>query len=212
MYVLYYEPSTASLAVHWMLLELGAPFELRRVDFAAGAQRSAEYLALNPNGHVPTLLIDGRPYTEVAALLQILAERHPEGGFDTPPGDPARADHLQLLLHLANTLQPAFRAWFYPHEPAGPEQTEAARAAARPRIEAAWARMEARFADGRTYALGDRVRAPDLLLTMLARWSRGMPRPATDHPRLRAYLDRMRARPALREVHRREALTDWIDD
>jgi glutathione S-transferase len=60
-YVLYYMPGTASTAVHWMLLEIGVPFDLRKVDFAQGAQRSPEYLALNPQGRVPTLLISGRP-------------------------------------------------------------------------------------------------------------------------------------------------------
>lgn len=210
MYVLYYSPGAASLAVHWMLLELGVPFEAVRTDIDAGAQKRPEYLALNPQGLLPTLVVDGAPRTEAAALLLLLAERHTEAGFGVAPSDPDRAEYLQWTLHLANTLMPAFRVWFYPHEAAGPEHAEAAKAQARLRIEAVFDRLEAQLADGRSFVLGDRMTAPDFLAAMLCRWSRYMPRPATEWPHLSAYVARMRARPALREVHAREGLTDWI--
>ncbi len=211
MYTLYYAPSTAALAVHWMLIELGVPFDLVEIDLAAGEQRSAAYLAVNPSGHVPALIVDGRPRAECAALLMLLAERHPEAGLAPAPGAPERADYLQWMIYFANTLQPAFRAWFYPDEPAGPEQADAAMAHARPRIKAAFARLDRWFADGRAYLLGERLSAADFLATMLARWSRNMPKPATEWPHLGGYVDRMRAMPSLREVHAREGLTDWID-
>ena len=54
MYILYYSPGTASMAVHQALLEIGVPHELRKLDLDANAQKSAEYLRLNPNGTVPT--------------------------------------------------------------------------------------------------------------------------------------------------------------
>jgi len=60
-YILYYSPGAASLAVHWMLIEIGVPFELRLVDIDAGAQREPDYLRLNPSGRVPTLVIEGCP-------------------------------------------------------------------------------------------------------------------------------------------------------
>lgn len=69
-----------------------------------------------------------------------------------------------------------------------------------------------RFADGRAHLLGERASVADLLLVMLARWSRNLPGPATDRPHLRPYLDRMRAWPSLKAVHAREGLSDWIDD
>jgi glutathione S-transferase len=53
MYTLYYSPSTASTAVHWMLIELEVPFDLVLVDIAAKAHKSPEFLRINPNGHVP---------------------------------------------------------------------------------------------------------------------------------------------------------------
>ena len=102
MYTLYYAPGRAGLAVHWMLIELGVPFQARLVGFAAKAHKSADYLRLNPDGMVPTLVIDGRPYAESAALALMLAERHPEGGLDVPPGAPERGDYLQWMLYFAN--------------------------------------------------------------------------------------------------------------
>ena len=102
MYTLYYAPGRAGLAVHWMLIELGVPFQARLVGFAAKAHKSADYLRLNPDGMVPTLVIDGRPYAESAALALMLAERHPEGGLDVAPGAPERGDYLQWMLYFAN--------------------------------------------------------------------------------------------------------------
>ena len=212
MYQLYYSPGTASLAVHWMLMEIGAPFELVLTDTATGAQKRPDYLKLNPSGVVPTLIVDGAPVCEVAAILMLLAERHAEAGFAPPAGAPGRAAYLQWMVYLANTVMPAFRAWFYPHEPAGEEGAEAVTAVSRTRLEAIWDRIDARLArqDG-PYMLGQGLSAVDFLATMLMRWSRNMPRPATDWPHIARYLARMRAMPSLREVHAREGLTDWID-
>lgn len=209
-YTLYYSPGAASLAVHWMLIELGVPFALKLTDIETGAQKDADYLKLNPAGRVPTLVLDGRPHAEVAALLMLLAEREGAGRFDVPPGAAERADYLQRMIFLANTVQPAFRAWYYPHEPAGPDQVEAAQAAAAGVLDAAFTQMDATLADGRLWMLGERMTALDFLAVMLCRWSRNLPRPATDWPRLRAYIDRARALPSLQEVHRREGLSDWI--
>lgn len=211
MYTLYYSPGTASLAVHWMLIHLEVPFALALVDFGTQAQRSPEYLKVNPAGRVPALIVDGKPHAECAALLMLLAERHPEAHLDVPAGSAERADYLQGFFFLANTLQPAFRAWFYAPEVAGPANVEAVRNHAREKIEAAFARFDDQFADGRDFVTGNRMTAVDFLLTMLTRWSRNMPQPATQWPHLLPYINRMRGLPSLREVHAREHLTDWIN-
>lgn len=210
MYTLYGSPSTAGTAIHWLLLELGVPFEARLLDFDKGEHKTAEYLALNPDGVVPTLIVDGAPVTQMAGIATLLAERHPEAGFAPLVGSPERAEYLSWTLWLANSFQPHFRAWFYPHEPAGGAAQEAVKQAARASIEAGLARLDARLAD-RDYMVGDRFSTVDLLATILCRWSRNMPKPATEWPNLKRYLDRIRQRPALREVHAREGLTDWID-
>ncbi len=119
MYTLYYSPGAASFAVHWMLIHIGAPFELVRIDLASKQQHSAQYLALNPNGHVPTMIVDGSPAAECGALLMALSERYPEAGLSRKIDDGDRMEYLQTMFYLANTLQPAFRNWFYPDEAAG---------------------------------------------------------------------------------------------
>ena len=212
MHQLYYSPGTASLAVHWMLMEIGAPFELVLTDTATGAQKHPDYLKLNPSGVVPTLIVDGAPVCEVAAILMLLAERHAEAGLAPAAGAPGRAAYLQWMVYLANTVMPAFRVWFYPHEPAGEAGTDAATAVSRERLEAIWDRVDAHLAaQAGPYMLGERLSTVDFLATMLMRWSRNMPKPATAWPNIARYLARMRAMPSLREVHAREGLTDWID-
>jgi glutathione S-transferase len=209
MYVLYGSPGTASMAVHLALLELDVPYEWRTVDLEARAHKSAEYLRLNPNGQVPTLIVDGQPYAECAALLLLLGERHPQAGLAPAPGAPQRATYLQWVVHLANTLQPAFRQWFYPQDFAAVEHEGEAKDFARARIEAVWQRLDAHLAAHGPYLLGERFSLLDLYATMLMRWSRNMPRPATVWPALAALAQRVKARPSWQRLYQIEALTEW---
>lgn len=208
-YTLYYSPGAASLVVHWVLLELDLPHALALVDTKAGAQKQPGYLALNPNGVVPTLVIDGKPHYEAAALIAHLAEVHPAHGLAPLPGDAARMDFLQWMFNLANMVQPLFRQWWYPHEPAGEAQTEAVLAHVRPRIEAQWERIDAHLAANGPYLLGDHLSVADFHLVMLMRWSRGMPKPATEWPNLAALAARLKARPSFARLYEREGLTEW---
>ena len=101
MYTLYYSPGTASLVVHLALLEIGAPYQLELVDFSKQEQRSAAYLRLNPQGTVPALLIDGKPYAESVALLMMLADRHPQARLAPPVGTARRNECYQWLAYFA---------------------------------------------------------------------------------------------------------------
>jgi glutathione S-transferase len=206
---LYYAPGAASMVVHWVLLELGVPHELERVDTATGQQKSPEYLALNPNGVVPTLVMDGTPRFEAAALAMTLADRHPQAGLAPSLDDPRRADYVQWMFHLANAVQPLFRLWWYPQEPAGAENEFNVRNAVAPRIEAAWQRLDDHLAKHGPYLLGDRMSVADFYLTMLVRWSRNMPKPAMAWPHLAALAQRMTARESFRTLYGREGLTEW---
>lgn len=209
MQTLYYSPGAASMVVHWLLIELGEPHELRLVDTSTGAQKAPEYLALNPNGVVPTLVVDGQPMFEAAGLLMTLADRHPEAALAPRPDSPQRAYYHQWMFHLANAVQPLFRLWWYPHEPAGEEQADTVRARTAPRIEDAWQRLDDHLAAHGPYLLGETPSAADFYLAMLMRWSRNMPKPATGWPHLAALAERMKARPSFRELYRREGLTEW---
>lgn len=206
MYTLYYSPGTASMVVHLALLEIGAPHELKLVDFDANAQRDPAYLKLNPRGVVPTLVVDGQPLSESAALLMLLAERHPEASLAPPMGSPERAAWYQWIVYLSNTLMSAYRLWFYPQEL---DDTPAVRAPIQRKIEAVWDLLDARLAAHGPYLLGERFSGADLLLTMLMRWSRNMPRPATGWPALRQLADRVRARPSWQRLYEIEGLREW---
>lgn len=206
---LYGSTSTASLVVHWLLIELGIEHELVLLDFETREHKSADYLALNPAGRVPTLLIDGQVLTEAAAIALYLADRHPQAALLPAVGTPARGEAYRWMFWCANTVQPAYRVWFYPQEAAGGECIEAVRAMARQQLETAWQHVATHLQDGGPYLLGDAPGVVDFMLVMLMRWSRNMPTPSDHWPVLKAYADRLKARPAFAEVYRREGITDW---
>jgi glutathione S-transferase len=208
-YTLHYAPTSASMPVHWMLIELGVTFELERVDLDGGAQNSAAYRKLNPAGRVPVLIVEGKPYTESAALLMLLAERHPEAGLAPAVRSADRAAWLSGMVFLANTLLPAFRDWFYAAKDGAGDGVEAVKALARMRIEAAWDRIDAQLADGRAHLLGEKLSTLDFLATILMRWSRNMPKPATSWANISRYVTRMRARPSFVAMCDAEGLTEW---
>ncbi len=208
-YRLYYSPGAASMAVHWMLIEMGIPFDVQLVDIDAGNQRNPEYLRLNPAGRVPTLVVDGTPRHESTALLMLLAERHPEAALAPAPGSADRAAWLELMIYLANTLLPAMRDWFYADVDGDPAGAEAVRALARRRIEEACDRLNADLADGRDYLVGGKLSTADFLAVVLMRWTRNMPRPALGWPHLARYIRGLRALPSFIELNAREGLTEW---
>jgi glutathione S-transferase len=72
MFTFYFSPGTSSMAPHIALHEIGASFENRPISLAKKENRTSAYLAINPEGHVPTLLIDGRPLSEVAGIDPLL--------------------------------------------------------------------------------------------------------------------------------------------
>ena len=207
--VLYGSQSTASLVVHWLLIELGIEHELHQLDFERREQKSPGYLAINPAGRVPTLLIDGQVLTESAAIAMHLADLHPQAGLAPAPGTAARGAYYRWMCFCVYTLMPAYRAWFYPDEPAGAEHADAARECARGQIEAAWQQVDDHLRRNGPWMLGAERSAVDFVLTMLMRWSRNMPRPVDAWPALHAYAQRMKALPSFRQVYAREGLLDW---
>lgn len=207
MHTLYYTPGTASLVVHWLLIELDVPHELRLVDFDSKAQKQADYLALNPNGVVPTLVIDGQPLFEAAALVLHLADQHPKGGLAPALDDPHRGLFCQWLLNLANTLQSPLRLWWYPQDIG--TDVDAIKDGVRGRVEAAFDRLDTHLGAHGPYLLGERISAVDFYLVMLMRWTRTMPRPGTDWPHLAALAKRLKARPSFATLYEREGLTEW---
>ena len=98
MLTLFLAPGASSMAVHVALHEIGTAFEARPLSFRR-EHRCPAYLALNPDGKVPTLLVDGRPLTEVAAILFYLARRFPDAGL-LPEDTEAEAQALDHAVSV----------------------------------------------------------------------------------------------------------------
>jgi glutathione S-transferase len=109
MLTLYFAPGSSSMAVHFALHEIGVPFDGRPMSFKNNDLRTPDYLALNPEGKVPTLIVDGRPLTEVAAILYYLAKRFPEAELLPRDDIAAEAQALSWMSFIASTLHPARR-------------------------------------------------------------------------------------------------------
>ena len=109
MLTLYFAPGASSMAVHIALHEIGVPFNGRPMSFKNNDLRSPDYLALNPEGKVPMLIVDGRPLTEVAAILYYLAKRYPEAELLPRDDIEAEAQALSWMSFIASTLHPARR-------------------------------------------------------------------------------------------------------
>jgi glutathione S-transferase len=105
----YFAPGSSSMAPHIALHEIGVPFESRPLSFARNETRAPAFLAINPEGKVPTLIVDGRMLTEVAAILYYLARRHPEAGMWPEDDLDAQAQVLSWMSFIASSLHPNSR-------------------------------------------------------------------------------------------------------
>ncbi|WP_137156939.1 glutathione S-transferase family protein [Rhizobium sp. FKL33] len=104
---LFYAPGTCALATRIVLEEIGAPYELIRVDFAKQEQTSPDYLAINPKGRVPALVTERGVLSETPALLAYLAQMFPQAGL-APLDDPFAFAELQAFnAYLAATVHVA---------------------------------------------------------------------------------------------------------
>ena len=206
MYRLYYYPGNANLAPHMLLEEIGAEYELALVDRSKNEQKSAAYMKLNPSGRIPVLIDGDLVLFETAAIAMHLADKYPEARLAPPVGTAERAQFYKWMVHLTNTPQAEYRAWFYPHEhTADPAAIPAVKEAARQRLEAMFDRIAAQM-DGRDWLLESGFSAADLFLMMLVRWGRVMPRPPRDLPALGAHAARVLARPAVQATFAAEGI------
>ena len=180
MLTLYMSPGSSSMATHILLHEIGIEFESRWISFAKREQHAPEYLALNPEGKVPTLLVDGRPLTEVAATLYYLAKRYPAAGL-FPDGDLAAEAHIiSWMSFIASTVHPARRI--------GVERWKEVFEIAEKRL------------GRRDWAVGGYSIADIHLFRLFWRFYDAL-HPARDaYPGLCAHYDRMMAPPAVRRV------------
>lgn len=207
MLILHYFPGNASLLPHMMLREIGVPFELRLVDRAQNAHKAPEYRKLNPNGRIPVLVDGDTVLFETAAIALHLVDRFPQAGLAPAVGTAERAAFYKWMIHLTNTPQVEYRAWFYPQEHVSDEAAApSVKQAAGERLTRMFDVISEQLGEG-PWLLGERFSAADLFLLMLIRWGRGMPRPPRAVPNLNALAERALARPAVQAALAAEGLS-----
>ncbi len=206
---LYYSPGRSSLAAHIVLEEVGARFELSRIDFAANEQNSAEYLRINPKGLIPALVDGDWVLTESPAILRYIAARHPAAGlWPWDPREEARC--AEWLAWISSTVHVAaglvLRAVRYASDPRSVEDIAATgKKTARELCRA----VDEKIGNG-PWAIGQRYSVADPYL--LVYWTLGRAPVlgfdmARDFPRWTAHARRLAARAAVQRAFTTEGLT-----
>jgi len=206
---LHYHPSDASLMPHIFLEELGVPFKLSLVDRSRNAQKSPEYLKLNPNGLIPVLVDGDVVLYETPAILLHLADTHPQPALMPAVGTPERAQTYKWLVWFSNTLQATLVQYFYAERYVPAEGVADFRARTEARVSAQLDQLEAQLqSSGGPWLLGSAYTAADCMTFVLCCWTRNLHRPANSLPVLGAYIDRMRQRPAVQRACATEQLPE----
>src|SRR5215813_10881222 len=113
---LYHIAPSRSSIVHWMLEEVGEPYDVHLLSMKRGENRAPEYLAVNPMGKVPALRHGDVVITEAAAICTYLADEFPRAGLNVPIGDPRRGTYLKWLFFGPSCIEPAITDRAYPRK------------------------------------------------------------------------------------------------
>jgi glutathione S-transferase len=198
---LYFAPGACSMAPHIVLREAAYRFDLEKVDLAnKQTERGENYMNINPKGYVPALTLDdGDVLTEVAVILQYLADQKPESGLAPKLGTKERYRLMEWLNFISSELHKGFGSLFNPKIPA--EWREA-------QVE----RLGQRFdylthqLNGKPYLTGDSFTVADAYLFTILNWSALLKVDLKKWPRLQDYLTQVAARPSVGEAMQAEGL------
>lgn len=190
---LYGFAGTRSQRALWGLKELDADFEFISVNLLQGEHKRPEFLRLNPAGKVPVLVDGDLVIPESAAIVLYLADKYPEKAL--LPVDPAlRAEAYRWVMFAVTELeQPLWRitrhSFLYPPEKRSPADIELAREDFR-----TMAAILDKHLEGREFIVGDTLTVADCVTAYLIDWA-GECNLIESFPQLRAYLERLYARP-----------------
>ncbi len=198
---LYYSPGACSLAPHIVLRELGLPFETVQVDLKTHKLASgADYYQINPKGYVPALqLDDGSLFTEDAAILQYLADRKPEAGLLGASGSMERYRAIEWLTFISSELHKGFSPLFNGDMP------EAAKKIFLDKLKNRFALLDKHLAS-HEFLMGKKFTVADAYAFTILNWKNFLNVDLSPWKNIEAYLNRVAARPKVRETMHAEKL------
>jgi glutathione S-transferase len=197
---LYYARNTCALATHVALEQAGADYEAVRIDFGANAQRSPEFLKLNPKGRVPALVTERGVLTETPALLLYVCQTHPKAKL-APLDDPfalaqvqAFNNYLCATVHVAHAHR--MRGYRWADDPAA---IEAMKKKVPQSVGDCYQLIEHDMLEG-PWVLGDTYTISDIYLFTLAQWMEGDGVEVAKFPKVAAHRRRMAEHPVVKKV------------
>ncbi len=196
---LYHMAPSRSAIVHWMLEEIGQPYDLRVLDLSKGEGRTPEYLALNPMGKVPTLVHGDTVITEAAAICAYLADEFPDAKLNIPVGTPKRGVYFKWMFFGPSCLEPAIMDHAFPRKDPPPSSALGSGS-----YEAVLGILANATGASKPYLMGEQFTAADVVIGSGLWWGTSfnlLPK----RPEFTAYIDRVTQRPAWQRAAGRDA-------
>lgn len=195
--VLYHAAPSRSSIVHWMLEEIGEPYDIHLLSLKREDNRRPEYLAVNPLGKVPAMKHGEAIITEAAAICLYLADAFPQAGLSVPVGDPRRGPFLKWLFFGPSAIEPAIM------DRAFKRAEEAPRSALGYGDFDTTMDVVAKAVEPGPYLLGDSFTAADVVIGSTLRWGT-MFKLIPERPEFLAYMARLTERPALKRAEEKD--------
>jgi glutathione S-transferase len=198
---LYFAPGACSLSPHIVLRESGTQFDLEQVNNQEKKTKSGmDYWTINPKGQVPVLEFDnGERMTEGPVIVQYIADKKPGAGLVPPAGTPERYRVQEWLNFITSELHKGFGPIFRPTTP------DAYKAISKENLGKRFDWLNKELA-GRQYLMGDTFTVADAYLFTVLRWTSRIEIDLGKWPNLKAYVDRVAARPKVQEAMKAEGL------
>lgn len=191
----YTNPQSRGRIVHWLLEELGVPYDMNILDFEKGDHKKPEYLKINPMGKVPAVVHRGVVVTEAAAICTYLADAYPEAGLAPALNDPQRGTYLRWLFFGAGCIEPAIVDKLFARPP-----VERKGAVGYGSYDDTLNALETALTPG-PFILGERFSAADVYVGAQVQWGL-MVKGLDPRPKFQQYAERIAQRPALSKLLR----------